>query len=71
MISIARSFSAFVLLWAVLGSPARAYDEAEAKKMSDEMKKYHFEDLATKEGLNFRIPADMPIESKNGLIQPI
>ena len=71
MTTIARRFSTFVLLWTVLGAPAWAYDEAEAKRMSDEMKKYHFEDVATKEGLNFRIPADMPIESKNGLIQPI
>ncbi len=53
------------------GSVGHAYDDAEAQKTADYMKKYRFESVTTKEGLTFSVPSDMPIERKNGLVQPI
>ena len=50
---------------------ASGYDDAEAQKTAEYMKKYRFETMTTKEGLTFSIPSDMPIDRKNGLVQPI
>jgi hypothetical protein len=50
---------------------ALAYDESAAQKTAEEMKAYRFETVTTKEGLTFSIPSDMPIERKDGLVQPI
>ncbi len=48
-----------------------AYDEEGAKKISEDMKEYGFKDVTTKEGLKFRIPSDMPIETRGGLVSPV
>ena len=68
----------FVLLIVLLTCPcgtwsgsASGYDEEAADKTTEEMKKYRFEKVTTKEGLSFSIPSDMPIERKDGLVQPI
>lgn len=70
MISSARKgvLAAALLM---LAASARAYDEAEAKKTAEYMKKYRFETVTTPEGLSFSIPSDMPIERKNGLVTPV
>ncbi len=51
--------------------PVFAYDEEEAKKVAEDIKEYGFKDVTTKEGLKFRIPSDMPIESHGGLVAPV
>ena len=43
----------------------------QADKMAEEVKKYRFETVTTKEGLKFSIPSDMPIDRKDGLVTPI
>ncbi len=50
---------------------ANAYSEDEAKKVSEEIKKSGFETVTTKEGFNFKIPSDMPIETRNGVVAPV
>ncbi len=63
-----------LLVGAVLGatSLARAdYNEAEAKRMEDDIKKLGFKTMTTKEGLHFNIPADMPVITRDGLTQPV
>ncbi len=63
-----------LLVGAVLGatSLARAdYNEAEAKRMEDDIKKLGFKTITTKEGLHFNIPADMPVITRDGLTQPV
>ena len=49
----------------------RADQEEDKDKMAEEMKKYRFENITTKEGFKFNIPSDMPIERKDGLVTPI
>src|SRR6185503_2251206 len=61
---------AFAALLVAAGS-ARAYDEAEAAKLAEEIKKYRFETVTTKEGLKFSVPSDMPIETKDGIVAPV
>ena len=46
-------------------------DDTERQKAEDEMKNYRFKTVTTPEGLNFNIPEDMPIETRNGLKAPI
>ena len=53
------------------GKAAFAYDEEEAKKISEDLKENGFQDVTTKEGLKFRIPSDMPIEKRSGLVAPV
>jgi hypothetical protein len=57
-----------VFLWAL---PALAYDEMGAKKVAEEIKEDGFKDVTTPEGLTFRIPSDMPIERRGGLVSPV
>jgi len=46
-------------------------EETADSTMAEEMKKYRFETVTTKEGFKFSIPSDMPIERKDGLVTPI
>lgn len=71
MTTTARKLSFLILLSALLSSPAWAEDPSDSQKMEDEMKKYRFETVTTKEGFKFSIPSDMPIERKDGLVAPI
>jgi len=59
------------LLVLLSASPVLAYNEEEAKKVSEDMKEFGFKDVTTKEGLVFRIPSDMPIENRGGLVGPV
>ncbi len=47
------------------------YNEDEAKRMEEEMKKLGFKTMTTKEGLHFNIPADMPVVTQNGITAPM
>ncbi len=60
-----------VLLLSFTLTPLGWADETETTKMTEEMKKYRFETVTTKEGFRFSIPSDMPIERKDGLVTPI
>ena len=62
----------FLLVLIFLAFPFSAgADREETDQMTEEMQKYRFETVTTKEGLKFSIPSDMPIERKDGLVKPI
>ena len=63
----------FVLAVACLSfaGVSRAMTEEENKQLLEETKDYQFKNVTTKEGLNFTIPEDMPIETRNGVTAPI
>ena len=63
-------FLIFVVALTCAGKTAFA-DDAERQKAEDEIKNYRFKTVTTPEGLNFKIPEDMPIETRNGLKAPI
>ena len=46
-------------------------EDAERLKTEEEIQKYRFKTVTTPEGLNFNIPDDMPIETRNGIKAPI
>ena len=46
----------------------RTSEEASGQISNDENVDYK---VVTKEGLNFRVPVDMPIEKRNGIVAPI
>ncbi len=48
-----------------------AMTDEENEKLVQETKNYKFKTVTTKEGLNFNIPEDMPIEKRNGVTAPI
>jgi hypothetical protein len=41
-----------------------------AKSESDD-KNFDYQTVTTKEGLNFRVPEDMPIQKKDGIVAPV
>ena len=73
MISTVPKIVKFLVLAAALASVSAVAtaDDAERQKTEEEMKKYRFKTVTTPEGLNFNVPEDMPIETRNGLKAPI
>ena len=59
------------LVLAACAASASAEELTADEKMAEETKKYHFDTVTTKEGLKFNIPSDMPIQNKDGLVQPM
>lgn len=59
------------LALAACAAAASAAEMSADEKMAEEMKKYHFDTVTTKEGLKFNVPSDMPIQNKDGLVQPM
>ena len=49
--------------------PARA--QSPKAEESEELLEIHYRTVTTKEGLSFRVPEDMPIETRNGIVAPI
>ena len=66
-----RVFGLVLLVLLLSAGTVPAYDEAEAKKIADDMKVEGFQEVTTKEGLVFRIPSDMPIERRAGILSPV
>ena len=71
MISTARRSVVFLLFLSASAGSLHAYDESEADKMAEEIAKNGFQVVTTKEGLRFNVPSDMPIQRKDGLVQPV
>ena len=73
MISTVRTLTSFCLAGVILLTvhSARAADDEQQKITEPETKDYSFKDVTTPEGLHFRIPEDMPIETRGGLKGPI
>lgn len=60
------------LLWVGLASEVLALTETEQKVTATAaVDTFEYKTVQTKEGLNFRVPADMPIETKDGIQAPI
>lgn len=61
---------AFVLVLVFsLGATAGAEEAADAK--AEKASNFDYQTVTTKEGLVFRVPEDMPIETRNGITAPI
>ena len=65
-----RTFVFFIGFFFLAGA-AHSAEVDERKKVEEEIKGYRFKTVTTPEGLNFTIPEDMPIETRNGLKGPI
>jgi hypothetical protein len=71
-VQTASFFCCFLVIGGVLVSNvAGAMTEEQSKQLVEEMKNYKFKTVTTKEGLNFNIPEDMPIETRAGITAPI
>ena len=66
-----KTLSLFIFLALVGMCPLAFGDDAQREKTESEFQKYRFKKVTTPEGLNFNIPEDMPIETRNGLKGPI
>lgn len=68
-----RTLTSFYLAGMILLSvhAAPAAEDQQQKKTETETNDYSFKDVTTPEGLHFRIPEDMPIETRGGLKGPI
>ena len=70
--ALKRTIVLFVgVLFGVASFAWADYSEEEAKRMEEDIKKLGFKTMTTKEGLNFNIPADMPVVTRNGLTSPV
>ena len=64
-----NKIAAFILTAAVLaGHSAFAEDKKEDKDVTND---FQFNVITTKTGLQFRVPDDMPIETRNGVEAPL
>ena len=72
-ISTVRKIVNFLVVAGVFLTASTAVwaDDTEREKTAEEMQKYRFKTVTTPEGLNFNIPEDMPIETRNGIKAPI
>ena len=71
MRTVVRIFVLLATAGVLFSGVARALTEEENQKLIEEAKNYQFKTVTTKEGLNFKIPEDMPIETRNGILAPI
>lgn len=69
--TILHRFFLVLILSVLVPSFARADAAEDVDKTAEEFKKYQFETITTKEGLRFEVPPDMPIQRKDGLVQPV
>ena len=69
--TIAKIFCVLAAAGVLFSGEARAMTDEENAQVQEEMKDYKFKHVTTKEGLNFNIPEDMPIETRNGVTGPI
>jgi hypothetical protein len=62
-----------VLLWVIFlafFSTGVSYAADTANSESND-KNFDYQTVTTKEGLNFRVPEDMPIQKKDGIVAPV
>ena len=53
-------------------APLRAeLTEEQKNEMKEDVKNFKYQSVQTDNGLNFRVPEDMPIEKRNGIQAPI
>ena len=45
--------------------------QEEAEQKAEEVPNFPYQEVVTKEGLVFRVPQDMPIEKRGGILAPI
>ena len=65
----------FIFLFLILGFLTSVNAFGLTKEEADEIRKeatnFKYNTVTTKEGLNFRVPEDMPVETRNGIQSPI
>ncbi len=65
-------FCLALLFGSVFLVPANGLAEESAEQGSEEgAANFRYETVTTSEGLTFRVPEDMPIEKRNGIVAPI
>jgi len=66
-----RSFLIFILTFFAVSNSVFALTEEQEKEIRKEAENFNYQTVTTSEGLNFRVPEDMPIEKRNGIVAPI
>ncbi len=64
-------FFIFIITSALVSTACEAMTEEQNNQLIEETKNYKFKTVTTKEGFNFNIPEDMPIETRAGITAPI
>ena len=70
MFILMRRLIIFCLAFA-LGAGVWGFTADEQKSLQDENANFKYHTVATKEGLVFRVPEDMPIEKRGGILAPL
>ncbi len=68
---VARLAFVCALLMLFFAGRARALTKEEQADIRLESSNFKYDTVTTKEGLSFRVPEDMPIETRNGIEAPI
>ena len=67
-----KTFILFIsLLLSLVFTQKIAWAEDREKQAMDDVSNFKYQTVQTKEGLNFRVPEDMPIEKRGGIQSPI
>lgn len=64
-------FFVFVVMSVLGWVPCEGMAEEQSEPVAEEAKNFRFKTVTTKEGFNFNIPEDMPIETRAGITGPI
>ena len=60
-----------IFLWLVLSVSSWGFAAEEPRETQEGPANFKYRTITTEEGLVFRVPEDMPIEKKNGILAPI
>ena len=66
-----RTVPCLVAVFFFVARSAFAFTEAEKQEIRDEAKDFKYNEVIAKSGLKYRVPEDMPIETRNGIEAPI
>ena len=68
---IRRPYFLFLVLSLLYSTDAFSLTKEESDDIRKEAANFKYNTVTTKEGLNFRVPEDMPVEMRNGIQAPI
>ena len=68
---ICQSLTIFILYSLLFNTRVFSFTKEEEDAIRNEAANFKYHTVTTKEGLNFRVPEDMPVETRNGIQAPI